>query len=127
MRYMLLVKTAPSAWEGWERPVDGFERTVEFMGKLNAELTETGELVDAAGLADPTLARTLRRQDDLVAITDGPSADGSDVIGGYWVLDCDSFDRASEIATRVVGFDGVNSPDAIEVRPIMDANSGQEM
>ncbi len=127
MRYMLLVKTPPSAWEGWETLVDGFERTIEFMDKLNAELAETGELIDVAGLADPTLARTLRKQDDMVVITDGPSVDGSDVIGGYWVVDCDNFDRASEIAARVVGFDGVNSPDAIEVRPIMDANSGQEM
>lgn len=124
MRYMLLVKTAPSAWEGWETPVDGFDRTVEFMDKLNADLAETGELIDVAGLADPTLGRTLRKQDDMLVITDGPNADA---IGGYWVLDCDSFDRASEIAARVVGFDGVSSPDAVEVRPIMDANSGQEM
>ncbi|GAA5112716.1 YciI family protein [Haloechinothrix salitolerans] len=127
MRYMLLVKTPPSAWEGWEGPVDGFERTIEFMGKLNAELTETGELIDAAGLADPTVGTTVRKRDDRVVIIDGPSPDGADVIGGYWVLDCDSFDRASEIAARVVAFDGVNSPDVIEVRPIMDANSGQEM
>lgn len=126
MRYMLLVRNTPSAWDGWNGPVEGFERTVEFMGKLNAELTETGEFVDAAGLADPTLGRTLRKKDDMVVITDGPSA-GTDVVGGYWVLDCDSFDRASEIAARVVGFDGVNSPDAIEVRPIMDTDIGQEM
>lgn len=127
MRYMLLVKTTPSAWAGWDGPVEGFEQTVEFMDKLNAELVETGEFVDAAGLADPTLTRTLRKQDDLVVIRDGLGADGADVVGGYWVLDCDSFDRASEIAARVVGFDGVNSPDAVEVRPIMDTDSGQEM
>ncbi|MPY97971.1 MAG: hypothetical protein GEU97_08215 [Actinophytocola sp.] len=127
MKYMLLVRTTPSAWEGWDGPVEGFERTVEFMGRLNAELTESGEFVDAAGLADPTLTRTLRKKDDLVVITDGLGADGADVVGGYWVLDCDSFDRASEIAARVVGFDGVNSPDIVEVRPIMEADCGQEM
>lgn len=122
MRYMLLVKTTPSAWE---RPVDGFDKTIEFMTKLNDELAESGELVDAAGLADPTLARTIRRHGDDVVTTEGPSEAG-EVLGGYWVLDCASHDRAMDIAAKVVDFDGVNSPDTIEVRPIMD-DSGVEM
>lgn len=36
------------------------------------------------------------------------------------MLDRTGYDRASTIASRVVGFDGVNSLDVIEVRPIMD-------
>ena len=61
-------------------------------------------------------------RDGLPAVTDGPYVEAKEQLAGYFVVDCDSPERATEIAARF--------PDAlfaaVEVRPIMDT-SGQEM
>ena len=31
-------------------------------------------------------------------VTDGPYAETQEVLAGYWVVECDSFDRATELA-----------------------------
>lgn len=126
MKYMLLVRSNPSVWAEWDDPSDDVLATVDFMARLNAELMESGEFVDAAGLADPVLARTVRNRDGASVITDGPYSEAKEVLGGYWVLDCDSYDRAMAIAARVVECEGQHGPDAVEVRPIMQ-DSGLEM
>lgn len=125
MKYMLLVQSDPSAWAEWEEPTEDFQATLDFMAELNAELLASGELVDGAGLADPALARTVHRRGSAVVTTDGPFAESKEVLGGYWVLDCDSYDRALEVAARVVAFH--HGPETIEVRPIMDPDRGLEM
>ncbi|GAA2840317.1 hypothetical protein GCM10020220_031630 [Nonomuraea rubra] len=55
-------------------------------------------------------------------VTDGPFLDSKEHLAGYFVIDCESLERATEIAARF--------PDArysaVEVRPIMDP-SGFEM
>jgi hypothetical protein len=33
--------------------------------------------------------------------TDGPYAEAEEVLAGYWIVECDSFDRATEIAARL--------------------------
>jgi hypothetical protein len=54
--------------------------------------------------------------------TDGPYVESKEQLAGYFVLDCESPERAASIAARF--------PDArfaaVEVRPIMDM-AGQEM
>lgn len=127
MKYMLLVRSKPSEWAEWDDPSEDVLATVDFMARLNAELMASGEFVDGAGLADPVLAKTVRNRDGAPVITDGPYPEAKEVLGGYWVLDCDSSDRALAIAARVVGFDGRHGPDTVEVRPIMTEDCGLEM
>ena len=31
-------------------------------------------------------------------VTDGPYAETQEVLAGYWIVDCESYDRATEIA-----------------------------
>lgn len=116
MKYMLLTYVNPNAWEGWENPTQEFKETIAFMEKLNNELVASGEFVDASGLADPATAKTLRRKGGEAVATDGPYAETKEVLGGFWVLDCESYDRALAIAARVVG-DAPGSH-TIEVRPM---------
>lgn len=118
MKYMLMVYTNPKDWAEWDNPSEEFQATHEFMNKLNEELIANGEMVDGAGLSDPALARTVRRRGDGAVTTDGPYAETKEVFGGFWILDLDSYDRAVEIATRVVEF-GHRNPQHIEIRPIM--------
>jgi hypothetical protein len=56
------------------------------------------------------------------ATTDGPFAEAKEQLAGYYVVDVESIERATEIATR----DPAARFWAIEVRPIMD-EAGMEM
>jgi hypothetical protein len=74
-----------------------------FMGALNDELAESGELVDAQGLTEPAKTRLVGRGDGgKSVITDGPYGETKEVMAGYWVLDCASLERVTEIAERVL-------------------------
>lgn len=118
MKYMLMVQSVPEAFDHRDSNAEDIQRTFAFMEKLNSELMESGELLDGAGLAGPREAKTVRKRGGKAITLDGPFAETKEVIGGYWILDCADYDRALEIATRVVDFDGPFSPDTIEIRPI---------
>jgi hypothetical protein len=89
---------------------------------LMARLTESGELVGGEALADPAQTRTIRVQEGVPVVTDGPLAEAKEHFGGYLLVECETIDRAVEIAS--------SWPSArfapMEVRPLMDA-AGMEM
>ena len=89
---------------------------------LMKELTESGELVGGEALADPSNTRTIRVVDGAPAITDGPFAEAKEHLGGYLIVDCESPERAAEIALRWPS--ARFSP--LEVRPLLDT-AGAEM
>ena len=39
-------------------------------------------------------------------VTDGPYAEAEEVLAGYWIVECESFDRATEIASRLTSCPG---------------------
>ncbi|MCW3816072.1 YciI family protein [Micromonospora sp. DR5-3] len=88
------------------------------METVHKELAESGELVDAQGLTAPVHARRVRLRGGAPVVTDGPYAETQEVLAGYTLVECASFDRATEIAARFV------NPDAegeyVDVRPIVD-------
>jgi hypothetical protein len=123
MKYMMLAYTNVQAWEemtaSWEpgAPMpESVQQACDFYEQLGKELTETGEFVATEGLADPSHTKTLRKGADGVVTTDGPYAETKEVLVSYAILDCESHDRALEIAARVADAVG----DTVEVRPIMD-------
>ena len=73
-----------------------------FMESFGQDLAESGELVDAQGLTAPVHTRRIRLREGAPVVTDGPYAETEEVLAGYWLVDCDSFDRATEIAASVV-------------------------
>lgn len=131
MKYLLLIWSNP---ESWEHPM--FARDPGFLAlpegerdelrrqadELHREIVESGELVAGSALADPVTSRSVRVRDGLPATTDGPYIEAKEQLAGYFVLDCESLERACEIAAKF--------PDAlftgVEVRPIMHT-AGQEM
>src|SRR4029453_11604960 len=92
-----------------------------FMESFNAELAEAGELVDTRGLAAPVGTRRVQLQSGVPAVPAGPYAEAQDVLAGYWVIEWDSFDRATEIAARLSACpapEHVRARAAADVRPI---------
>ena len=57
----------------------------------------------------------MRKQDGVPVATDGPFAEAKETLVSYSIVDCESYDRALEIAARVVDF----TSDTVEVRPLM--------
>ena len=97
----------------------------ELMGEVDAlikEITDSGELVGTEALADPSNTKTVRVRGGVPAITDGPFAEAKEQLGGYLIVDCESPERATEIAARWPNARFC----AMEVRPLMD-EAGTEM
>ncbi|GAA1621467.1 YciI family protein [Kribbella alba] len=135
MKYMILTyasqqdydgmggkETGKPAWTG-----EDFAAMGAFMDKFNNDLAESGELVETRALAAPVLTRRLGSKDGASVVTDGPYAETQEVLAGYWIVECDSFDRATEIAARLGDTpapDFVRATAYADIRPIVEG--GQE-
>ena len=120
MKYVLLIYQAPGAFDALpEQERDALRAEFDAFSK---ELTASGEFVGGAALGDPASGRTVRVRDGLPATTDGPFAEAKEQLAGYYVVDCESLERATEIAAA----DPAARLWAIEVRPVMD-EAGMEM
>ncbi|MGI8624854.1 MAG: YciI family protein [Solirubrobacteraceae bacterium] len=79
-------------------------------------LAESGELIVSEGLADPSLAKSVSVREGQTMTTDGPFAEAKEYLAGFYLIECESIERAVELAAR--------APDAatgaVEVRPIFD-------
>lgn len=105
-------------------PADELAAIEEFLAKFTGELTESGELLDAQGLAAPVLARRVQLKDGTRVVTDGPYAETEEVLAGYWLVDCASFDRATEIAAWLNECPGpLSSERGIEIRPLLGSET----
>ncbi|WP_432844237.1 YciI family protein [Dactylosporangium sp. CA-092794] len=95
-----------------------------FMADFNRELEEAGELVETRALDAPVHTRRVGGAAGVV--TDGPYAETQEVLAGYWIVECDSFDRATQIALRL---GKCPAPPAVaasayaDVRPIVESSS----
>ena len=94
-----------------------------FMAQWNNELVESGEFVDAKGLLEPLHSRRVTMQGGVPVVTDGPYAEAQEVLAGYTIVECESFDRATEIAARLAhcppGPSGAEGQ-YVDVRPIQE-------
>src|SRR4051794_38584263 len=61
-------------------------------------LRASGEHVGSYGIADQVLAKTVRVADGVPAVTDGPYIEAKEFIGSFTIVDCESAERAYEIA-----------------------------
>ena len=129
MKYMILTFASqqnyeemvgkPSAGPAWT-PQD-YTAIGAFMSAFNQDLLDSGELVETRGLSAPVHTRRITLHEGAPVVTDGPYAEAEEVLAGYWVVDCDSFDRATEIATRLTecpGPEHVRARAFADVRPI---------
>ena len=136
MKYMILVygsqrdydSMAGQAAEGtpaWSRAE--FAALGAFMEGFANDLVASGELVDTQGLTAPVHARRIRLRNDVPVVTDGPYAETEEVLAGYWIVDCESFDRATEIAARLTQIPGPahlrERAEAIDIRPIAESRA----
>jgi len=103
---------------------------LDFLGALNKELTEKGELVGALALTGPDLAKIVTSDGGAPVITDGPFPESKELLAGYQIIDVESEARAIEIAAQLSaapGPGGVSIQQPIEVRQVMGAPPGADV
>ena len=120
MKYLLMIHLNPTLFESFteEDRQAVFGAHDEFM-KLTKE---SGEFVSSVALADPSNSTTVRIRDEATTVTDGPYIEAKEFLAGYYIVDCETVERAQELGALI--------PDAkfsgIEVRPVMN-EAGLEM
>ena len=86
------------------------------------KIQSSGEFIGTAALVSPTQSKTVRVRDGVTSATDGPYIETKEYLAGYYAVDCESLDRAIELAAMIPDA----SLTAIEVRPVM-VESGLEI
>jgi hypothetical protein len=139
MKYMILVYGSQQDYDSMagratdDRPpwtAEDFAALGAFMESFSKDLAESGELVDTRGLTAPVHTRRIQLRNDVPVVTDGPYAESQEVLAGYWIVECDSFDRATEIAARLTKIPGpeairehLRGREVIDVRPIAESRA----
>jgi hypothetical protein len=125
MKFMLMMhyRGDGPAIHTW--PPEDIRAHIQFMLDFNQQLTASGELVDAQGLAGPEQAKLVRaKKGGGAVVTDGPFAEAKELLAGFWIVDCASEARAIEIAAQASaapGLAGAQMSIPIELRQVMSA------
>ena len=131
MKYMILTFASqqnyeemagrPSAEPAWT--AEDFAAVGAFMQAFSQELLDSGEMVETRGLSAPVHTRRVGLREGVPVVTDGPYAEAEEVLAGYWVVECESFDRATEIAARLAACPG---PEHVRARAFADVRPVDE-
>lgn len=71
------------------------------------------EQLGGEALHDGSMATTLRTRDGELTITDGPYAEATEQIGGYYLIDAPDLDTVTDLCRLLPPYD-------IEIRPVVD-------
>jgi hypothetical protein len=110
MKYILLIYGAENAWTEGERKAC----MMESLG-ICEELAAQGKFVDASPLQSVRTAATVRVRDGRALVTDGPFAETTEQLGGYYVLDLADLDEAIAVAARLPPA----AKGTVEIRPLV--------
>jgi hypothetical protein len=95
MRYMVFVKMAEDVGEA---PQELFE----VMGREMGSMLASGKMRDAGGLGGTRESVEVRVRGGALSVTDGPYAEGKEVVGGFSIIEVDSHEEAVANARRVM-------------------------
>ncbi len=113
MKYMLLIYSEPGA-EGAGTEAEQEAAMGEWFA-FTQRIVDSGELVAGDPLQGIETASTVTVRRGETIVTDGPFAETKEILGGYYIVDVDSLERAQEL--------GAELPSAkygrTEVRPLM--------
>ena len=121
MKYLMLIYGNEQVWNSVD--AEEFTRLVADVDAFNAELRESGELVDSRGLVERP--RAVRVVEGAPVVTDGPYLEAKEYVGSYFVVDVDSEERALDIARSYPALRysrGLGG--GLEVWPLMEPGGG---
>jgi hypothetical protein len=115
MQYLALIYGDESRWRSLS-PEEREREMGEYMALSEADVTRGGNELDSVATAT-----TVRVRNDETLVTDGPFVESKEVLGGYYVFECESIDEACSWAAKIPAA----KHGAIEVRPVhVDGGDG---
>jgi len=114
VNYMLLIYDDPAFYSTATEAQIGTEMGEYFA--FTQRLVDSGEMVAGDPLQGVDTATTVTVRDGARVVTDGPFAETKEVLGGYYIVNVASLDRAQELAAQIPAV----RHGKVEVRPIMD-------
>ena len=114
MKYMLLIYTSEDAWTESERA-----QCMDDSSRLCHELHEQGKFLGASPLHPVALATSLRVREGKRLVTDGPFAETTEQLGGYFLIDVADLDEAIAVSSRIPGA----RKGTVEIRPVFELSS----
>ena len=111
MKYMLLIYGAEGSWTEEER--EGC--MVESMG-IGDELAARGKYLGSAPLEPVATAATVRVRDGQAMVIDGPFAETTEQLGGFYILELEDLDEAIAVASRLPPA----KKGTVEIRPVFE-------
>jgi hypothetical protein len=115
MKFLLIMNVNPAVLDALteeERNEIG-----EGHGAFIETIKKSGEFITTQALADPSQTAVVRVRGGQPVVTDGPFLEAKEYLGGFYLIDCESKERAIELAalipdTKIEGL-------GVEVRPVM--------
>ncbi|WP_235908336.1 YciI family protein [Roseiconus nitratireducens] len=107
---MLLIHAAESGWTDDERT----ECMLESMAICD-DLAERGQWIASSPLHPVATATCVRVREGVRQVTDGPFAETTEQLGGYYLIDVDDMDQAIAIASRLPPA----AKGTVEIRPLL--------
>lgn len=115
---MLLIYSAENAWNEDERKAC----MVRSMA-ISDELDQHGKFVAASPLYSVTSATSVRVRHGKRQVTDGPFAETTEQLGGYYVLDVADLDEAIAVAASLPPA----QKGTVEIRPLRELPEGMDL
>lgn len=113
MKYLLMIYGNQEKWSSF--PAEEWPEAIARQEAFNQKYRETGELLGAYGLADAVNARLVRRSGGEPVVTDGPYLETKEYMASFYLLDCESEERAQQIAADMPWADS----EPVELWPIL--------
>lgn len=110
MKYMLLIYGAEDSWTEVERT----ECMLDSM-KICDELEAQGKWIASSPLHSVTTATCVRVRNGQRQVTDGPYAETTEQLGGYYIIDVNYLEEAIDIASRIPPA----KKGTVEIRPLL--------
>jgi hypothetical protein len=110
MKYMLLIYGAENSWTEDQRRAC----MKESMG-ISDELAAHGKYLGSSPLQSVTTAACVRVRDGRTLVTDGPFAETTEQLGGYYMLELADLDEAIAVAARLPPA----AKGTVEIRPLL--------
>jgi hypothetical protein len=114
MRFMMLMIP-----RGYEQAAPGTmpdAKAVETMMKYNEELQKAGVLLALEGLHPASMGARISFAEGKPKVTDGPFAEATEVLGGYWMIQVKSKEEAIQWASRCPALPN----ETIEIRQVLE-------
>jgi hypothetical protein len=115
MKYALLIYANEKVWA--EATEEERRETYAEHGRFSELLAERNAAIGGAELALTTTATTVRKRGGEVVLTDGPFAETTEQLGGFYLVEAADLAEAIEFAKALPA-------DTVEVRPIVPQPEG---